>query len=295
MGPLVTRGQQAAAFDGIAPAGGGSVVRVRRSRAASARRHRSRQVGLRRADAAQGEGRGVQGAGGARGRGVRAGGDDRALSRREEAAALIARGGGSLVASLYGEDHDFLARMVGEIGPSHGRLLVVDPSIAQRPYRPRHRHAAMQSRRPRPRRQRRGARRPLWPALLSPAAGGAGLDRSACEPAGEGGKSALTPHDARATANLQVRSRALAVRLWRRLSRQRHRCLSVFGVGAGCDHPGGEPARRAVRSRHRLMAVRLLLHQRRSSRSGSASPTASRWCSTGPFPARSWSARRSIT
>jgi 3,4-dehydroadipyl-CoA semialdehyde dehydrogenase len=47
-----------------------------------------------------------------------------------EAAQLIARGGGSLVASLYGEDHAYLARMVSEIGPSHGRLLVVDPAIA---------------------------------------------------------------------------------------------------------------------------------------------------------------------
>jgi 3,4-dehydroadipyl-CoA semialdehyde dehydrogenase len=47
-----------------------------------------------------------------------------------EAAALIARGGGSLVASVYGEDRDALARMVGEIGPSHGRLLMIDPSIA---------------------------------------------------------------------------------------------------------------------------------------------------------------------
>jgi 3,4-dehydroadipyl-CoA semialdehyde dehydrogenase len=47
-----------------------------------------------------------------------------------DAAALIARGGGSLVASIYGEDQGFLARMVSEIGPSHGRLLVVDPAIA---------------------------------------------------------------------------------------------------------------------------------------------------------------------
>ncbi len=47
-----------------------------------------------------------------------------------EAAALVARGGGSLVASIYGEDQGFLARMVGEIGPSHGRLLVVYPAIA---------------------------------------------------------------------------------------------------------------------------------------------------------------------
>jgi 3,4-dehydroadipyl-CoA semialdehyde dehydrogenase len=47
-----------------------------------------------------------------------------------EAASLIARGGGSLVASVYGEDRDALARMVGEIGPSHGRLLMIDPSVA---------------------------------------------------------------------------------------------------------------------------------------------------------------------
>jgi 3,4-dehydroadipyl-CoA semialdehyde dehydrogenase len=47
-----------------------------------------------------------------------------------EAAALIARGGGSLVASIYGEDRGFLGRMVSEIGPGHGRLLVVDPAIA---------------------------------------------------------------------------------------------------------------------------------------------------------------------
>jgi 3,4-dehydroadipyl-CoA semialdehyde dehydrogenase len=47
-----------------------------------------------------------------------------------DAAALIARGGGSLVASVYGEDCGALARLVGEIGPSHGRLLVIDPSVA---------------------------------------------------------------------------------------------------------------------------------------------------------------------
>jgi 3,4-dehydroadipyl-CoA semialdehyde dehydrogenase len=47
-----------------------------------------------------------------------------------DAGALVARGGGSLVASVYGEDRDFLARMVREIGPSHGRLLMVEPSIA---------------------------------------------------------------------------------------------------------------------------------------------------------------------
>ncbi|MBX9775880.1 MAG: 3,4-dehydroadipyl-CoA semialdehyde dehydrogenase [Xanthobacteraceae bacterium] len=48
----------------------------------------------------------------------------------KDAAAQIARGGGSLVASVYGEDKDFLARMVAGIGASHGRLLMIDPSIA---------------------------------------------------------------------------------------------------------------------------------------------------------------------
>ena len=47
-----------------------------------------------------------------------------------EACALIARGGGSLVASVYGEDAAFLTRVVAEIAPSHGRVLVVDPAIA---------------------------------------------------------------------------------------------------------------------------------------------------------------------
>ncbi len=47
-----------------------------------------------------------------------------------EAFALVARGGGSLVASVFGEDRAFLARAVAEIGPGHGRLLMVEPSIA---------------------------------------------------------------------------------------------------------------------------------------------------------------------
>src|SRR5499426_135744 len=47
-----------------------------------------------------------------------------------DAAGLIARGGGSLVASVYGEDKDFLVCIVSEIAPSHGRILAVDPAIA---------------------------------------------------------------------------------------------------------------------------------------------------------------------
>jgi 3,4-dehydroadipyl-CoA semialdehyde dehydrogenase len=47
-----------------------------------------------------------------------------------DACALVARGGGSLVASIYADDKDFLLRMVSEIGPGHGRILAVDPAIA---------------------------------------------------------------------------------------------------------------------------------------------------------------------
>ena len=47
-----------------------------------------------------------------------------------DAFALVARGGGSLVASVFGEDRDFLARAVIELGASHGRILAVEPSIA---------------------------------------------------------------------------------------------------------------------------------------------------------------------
>jgi len=47
-----------------------------------------------------------------------------------EASDLIARGGGSLVASVFGEDRDTLVRLVGKIASSHGRVLAVDPSIA---------------------------------------------------------------------------------------------------------------------------------------------------------------------
>ena len=54
------------------------------------------------------------------------------LSYRDAAEAfrLVGRGGGSLVASVFGADRDFLARAVGELASLHGRLLMVDPSIA---------------------------------------------------------------------------------------------------------------------------------------------------------------------
>jgi len=44
--------------------------------------------------------------------------------------ALIGRGGGSLVTSVYSADPAFLARCVAELGSTNGRLLMVDPDIA---------------------------------------------------------------------------------------------------------------------------------------------------------------------
>lgn len=46
----------------------------------------------------------------------------------ETAFALIARGGGSLVTSVYSDDPGFSARAVDEVGAFHGRLLMVDPA-----------------------------------------------------------------------------------------------------------------------------------------------------------------------
>jgi 3,4-dehydroadipyl-CoA semialdehyde dehydrogenase len=48
----------------------------------------------------------------------------------QDASTLVARGGGSLVASIFGDDMAVLARMAGDLAPSHGRVLAVDASIA---------------------------------------------------------------------------------------------------------------------------------------------------------------------
>ena len=48
-----------------------------------------------------------------------------------EAFALVARGGGSLVTSVFGDDIDFLSRAVSELCACNGRVLVVDPSVAE--------------------------------------------------------------------------------------------------------------------------------------------------------------------
>ncbi|HEV2604671.1 MAG TPA: 3,4-dehydroadipyl-CoA semialdehyde dehydrogenase [Microvirga sp.] len=48
---------------------------------------------------------------------------------QEDAAELCRRGGGSLTASLYGEDPATLAATALDIGSHHGRVLVVDPVV----------------------------------------------------------------------------------------------------------------------------------------------------------------------
>jgi 3,4-dehydroadipyl-CoA semialdehyde dehydrogenase len=49
----------------------------------------------------------------------------------EEAFALVRRGGGSLVTSVFSDDPTFLMGAVSELATSHGRLLLVDSSIGQ--------------------------------------------------------------------------------------------------------------------------------------------------------------------
>lgn len=48
---------------------------------------------------------------------------------RHDSFTLAERGGGSLAASVFSADAQFLAEAAVALGPSHGRLLLVDPSI----------------------------------------------------------------------------------------------------------------------------------------------------------------------
>ena len=52
-----------------------------------------------------------------------------AYADAEDAFALARRGGGSLVASVFSADPAFLATSAAALGASHGRVLLVDPSI----------------------------------------------------------------------------------------------------------------------------------------------------------------------
>ena len=108
-----------------------------------------------------------------------------------EAFALVARGGGSLVASVYGDDRAFFARAVAELGPSHGRLLMVEPSIADA--HTGHGIVMPQCHHGGPGRAGNGEELGglTWSAALSPAARGAGLERSVDRIAGQGIRAAL--------------------------------------------------------------------------------------------------------
>lgn len=128
MGPLVSRGQQAAAFAGIRTlAGEGAIICGEAQAPALAGIDTERAAFVAPTLLA------VQDAASARAvHEIEVFGPVASIvPYRDEtdAAMLIARGGGSLVASLFGEDQAFLTRMVAALGPGHGRLLVVDPSI----------------------------------------------------------------------------------------------------------------------------------------------------------------------
>ncbi|MBI3704399.1 MAG: 3,4-dehydroadipyl-CoA semialdehyde dehydrogenase [Rhizobiales bacterium] len=128
MGPLVTRAQQKAALDGIAQlaneatflAGGKDAPRLDGIDATKSAFVAPTLLKL------EGDGRAVHET-------EVFGPCATIVSYLDEAHAfaLAGRGGGSLFASVYGEDREFLARAVAELGASHGRVLAVDPSIAE--------------------------------------------------------------------------------------------------------------------------------------------------------------------
>jgi 3,4-dehydroadipyl-CoA semialdehyde dehydrogenase len=95
----------------------------------------------------------------------------------DQAISLVRRGGGSLVASIFSADPDFLSRCaryrIASWPRPRGRSV-----YCQRPYRPRHCNAAVQSRRTRPRGQRRGIGRPARTSLLPSARRDSGIDRT---------------------------------------------------------------------------------------------------------------------
>ncbi|MGD9921554.1 MAG: 3,4-dehydroadipyl-CoA semialdehyde dehydrogenase [Pseudorhodoplanes sp.] len=129
MGPLVTRAQQAAAFDGIGKIANNAQVLTGGATAPSI-------DGIdptKSAFVAPTLMRVADGAGADAVHDTEVFGPAATIvpyQSEDEAFALITRGGGSLVASVYGDDHAFFARAVAALGPSHGRLLMVEPSIA---------------------------------------------------------------------------------------------------------------------------------------------------------------------
>src|SRR6266849_1716819 len=129
MGPVVTRGQQAAAFDGIRRLAGEAAVVCGGTEAPNL-------DGIDKSKSAFVAPTLLKAKDPSSARAVHEvevfGPAATIVAYRDEqdACALIARGGGSLVASIYADDKDFLLRMVSEIGPGHGRILAVDATIA---------------------------------------------------------------------------------------------------------------------------------------------------------------------
>ncbi len=54
----------------------------------------------------------------------------------EHAARVVRAGQGGLVASIYGDDRDFLAKSIEALAPWHGRLVIVDSKIADKSIAP---------------------------------------------------------------------------------------------------------------------------------------------------------------
>lgn len=48
-----------------------------------------------------------------------------------EAVEIVARGGGSLVSSVFATDRDFLSSVLPELAPYNGRILAIDPKVAE--------------------------------------------------------------------------------------------------------------------------------------------------------------------
>ena len=196
MGPVVTRGQQAAAFDGIRRLAAEAAIVCGGADAPALDgidKDRSAFVAptlLKLADA---------GAAGAVHEVEVFGPAATIVPYRDEQDAAGADRAGRRLPGRFG-----LRRRPGVSRP-HGERNRAKPWTAahgrpvgrERPYRARHRHAAMQSRRSGPRRGGRGAGRSVWSALLPPAPGGPGVERSPRQPAGSGRKPALRDGGAR--------------------------------------------------------------------------------------------------
>ena len=85
----------------------------------------------------------------------------------ENLIAIARRGLGSLVASIFSNDADFVREVILGIGDMHGRIVVVDSSVGGATHRPRQRSSQLPTRRPGPSRRRRRTSRPTRPAALS--------------------------------------------------------------------------------------------------------------------------------